>query len=129
MFVDAHAHLDKYNDLEIRDVVTSIDSEQILTVSVSVDVASFIRTELIAERSGMIIPAFGIQPSEAHRFVEELPLLQQYADRSPIIGEIGLDYRFVTDTALYPAQRRVFAWFLRIRKRAEETDQRALCRG
>lgn len=112
MFVDAHAHLDKYSDLEIRDVVTSIDREQILTVSVSGDVASFSRTERIAEQSNLIIAAFGIHPSEAHRFAEDLPLLQPYADRSLIIGEIGLDYRFVTDSALYPAQRRVFAWFL-----------------
>jgi TatD DNase family protein len=112
MFVDAHAHLDKYSDLEILDVFMSIDREQILTVSVSVDVASFSRTERIAEQSDLIIAAFGIHPSEAHRLPEDLPLLQPYADRSLVIGEIGLEYRFVTDSALYPAQQRTFAWFL-----------------
>jgi TatD DNase family protein len=112
MFVDAHAHLDKYDDQEIGHVVKTIEQERILTISVSVDEASYTRTERIAQRSELIIPAFGIHPSEAQRFADTLPRLQHYADRSPIIGEIGLDYRLVTDDTLYPAQRRVFAWFL-----------------
>jgi TatD DNase family protein len=33
--------------------------------------------------------------------------------RTPLIGEIGLDHRFVTDTSEYDAQRTVFSQFLK----------------
>lgn len=112
MYIDAHAHLDKYSDDELVGVLDTIQRQRILTLSVSVDVPSFVRTEKIAARSEMVVPCFGIHPEEAPRYVDSLAELHKLAERSPIFGEIGLDYRFVEDESLHPAQRQVFKWFL-----------------
>ena len=65
MFVDAHAHLDKYDDKRIEEVLSEIEGRRILTMSVSVDPASFLRTESIAARSHLVVPSFGIHPEQA----------------------------------------------------------------
>ncbi len=112
MFIDAHAHLDKYDAEEIPGVLDAIERLGILTLSVSVDVPSFLRTEMIAARSNLVVPAFGVQPWEAPRYVDALEDVEGLVERSPLIGEIGLDYRFVPDESQYGAQRTVFARFL-----------------
>ena len=114
MFVDAHAHLDKYDDKRIDEVLSEIEGMRILTMSVSVDPASFLRTESIAARSHLVVPSFGIHPEQAPDFVDSLSEIEELVDRSPTIGEIGLDQRFVTDTTQYGPQREVFATMLDI---------------
>ncbi len=108
MYVDAHSHLEMYSDAELAGVLKTIESQGILTLGVSIDIRSFIRTEKIAKRSDLVVPSFGIHPSEAPRYVDAIDGLDGFVQRSPMIGEIGLDYRFVTDESLYPAQRQVF---------------------
>jgi TatD DNase family protein len=112
VLIDAHAHLDKYRDDEIEDVLAAIDRERILTLSVAEDPASFSRAEAIADRSNLVIAGFGIHPSVAHEFADSLEEVCDVAGRSPYIGEIGLDYRFVTEEAHYGPQRHVFAALL-----------------
>ena len=120
MYIDAHAHLDKYDDSQIAGVVESIEREEILTLSVSVDVSSFLRNEEIAERSNLVVPGFGIHPSEAPRHQQSLDEVERHVTRSPYIGEIGLDHRFVTDESQYESQREVFDRFLGL---AQEQDK------
>lgn len=112
MFIDAHAHLDKYDDPGLDRALGQIEQSRILTFSVSVDDQSFRRSEAIAARSPLVVPAFGVHPSEATRFVQSLDELEELVWRSPLIGEIGLDHRFVTDTSQYASQRTVFSQFL-----------------
>lgn len=114
MLIDAHAHLDKYDDDEIDVVLAAIERQGILTMSVSVDVASFERAEAIAARSSLVVPGFGIHPWAAPELMDSLAGLEDLAVRSPLIGEIGLDYRFVTDAACYGPQRQVFANLLEL---------------
>ncbi|NOY55925.1 MAG: TatD family hydrolase [Actinobacteria bacterium] len=114
MYVDAHSHVDKYGDEELVEVLDTIERQRILTLGVSIDVPSFVRTEKIAARSEFVVPSFGIQPWEAPRYADSIDDLDEFAERSPMIGEIGLDYRFVTDQSLYPAQRQVFERLLRL---------------
>jgi TatD DNase family protein len=120
VFIDAHAHLDKYDDSQIAGVVESIDQERILTLSVSVDVPSFLRTEEIADRSNLIVPGFGIHPSEAPLHQHSLDEVERHLTRSPYIGEIGLDHRFVTDESQYEPQRDVFNRFLGFAKEQDK---------
>lgn len=108
MYVDAHSHLEMYTDADLVRVLKTIERERILTFGVSIDVSSFVRTEEIAKRSDFVVPSFGIHPSEAPRYVGGIDGLDEFVQRSPMIGEIGLDYRFVTDESLYPAQRQIF---------------------
>ncbi len=112
MYVDAHSHPEMYSDDELVGVLETIERHRILTLGVSIDVPSFVRTEGIATRSDLVVPSFGIHPSEASIYVDSIEDLDRFVDRSPMLGEIGLDYRFVTDESLYPAQQRVFRWML-----------------
>jgi TatD DNase family protein len=112
VLIDAHAHLDKYGDDEIEGVLAAIERERILTMSVAEDPASFSRAEAIAARSNLVMAGFGIHPSVAHEYADTMDDVCKIANRSPFIGEVGLDYRFVTDEALYTSQRNVFARLL-----------------
>jgi len=112
MLIDAHAHLDKYDDDQIDEVLAEIERRSVLTLSVSVDPASFARAEAIAAQSPLVIPSFGIHPEEAPSFVDSLASIGELVNRSPLIGEIGLDHRFVTDASQYDPQREVFAFML-----------------
>jgi TatD DNase family protein len=112
MLVDAHAHLDKYDDKQVEEVLAEVDSRRIFTMSVSVDPDSFIRAEAIAARSTLVVPSFGIQPEHAPSFVDSLIEIEELVNRSPMVGEIGLDHRLVTDSAQYGPQRRIFAFIL-----------------
>jgi TatD DNase family protein len=101
-----------FEDHEIDEVLDTIERHQIFTLSVSVDVTSFIRTEEIAKRSPLVMPGFGVHPYEAPQFAISVDDVEQYVARSPFIGEIGLDHRLVTDKDQYGAQRDMFDMFL-----------------
>jgi TatD DNase family protein len=62
------------------------------------------------------MPSFGIHPEHAPSFVRSLDEIEHLAHRSPMIGEIGLDHRFVSDVADYGPQREVFAFLLQSAK-------------
>jgi TatD DNase family protein len=108
MMIDAHAHLDKYTPAELEPVLEEIERRRIGTISVSVDPESFLEAERIARRSEHVVATFGVHPSEAPRWVDRLDATAHLMDRSPMIGEVGLDHRFVTDAAHHDAQRIVF---------------------
>ncbi len=111
MFVDAHAHLDMYGDA-LASALAEIAREPVLTVSVSMDPPSYRRNVEIGARCPWVWPAFGVHPWNAPAYADRLKDLRDDIRASPILGEIGLDYHWVEDAAQYPAQRRVFEFFL-----------------
>ncbi len=111
MWIDAHAHLDHYGEV-LPLALDEIARLHILTFSVSMDVDSYQQARAIAERSPHVLACFGIHPWEAPRFAGDLSALDPLIDSSPMLGEIGLDTVWVEDPATYPAQRRVFEYFL-----------------
>lgn len=113
MLIDAHAHLDHYDDALLPRVLAEIDRLQTLTIGVSMDPASYARTCSLARRSDLIVPTFGVHPWHAPEHVHQLDALQPLIDGSPMLGEIGLDYHWVEDRTSYPAQRAVLEFFLR----------------
>ena len=129
--IDAHVHIDEYSDVELVSVLAELAARPMLAFAVSMDPESFERTEAIADRSPWVIPAFGIHPWNAVEHVEQLGALDRYIDRAPMLGEVGLDRRFLTrppiasgaadapvtkpiadDPARYPAQLVVFEYFV-----------------
>ena len=74
--------------------------------------ASYKRAKTIAAANPLIVPLFGIHPWEAHRFANDLDSLIPFMAESPMLGEIGLDFYFMTDKSLYPQQFAVFDFFL-----------------
>jgi len=112
MLLDAHTHLDHYDDAMLDAALDEITAQHILTVAVTIDPPSYARACEIAARSPFILPCFGIHPWEAHRFAHDLDALQTLIAASPLIGEIGLDYLWDENPAHYPDQRAVFAHLL-----------------
>jgi TatD DNase family protein len=119
MFVDAHAHMDRYTD-GLAEALRQTDEHRILTLSVSMDVESYAKGIEIARSSRYVIPTFGIHPWEAHRYCDRLGEIEPYLKASPLIGEAGLDFHWVEDKSRYPCQIAVFehqcAWARRLSK-------------
>ncbi|MGZ8427660.1 MAG: TatD family hydrolase [Candidatus Binatia bacterium] len=111
MLIDAHVHLDKYGALLDR-ALQEIAEQQIFTVATAMDLPSYLELQKIGERSELVLPTFGIHPRRAAEYADRLPELSRYIERSPAIGEIGLDLHWVKDTTTYPAQRKVLEYFI-----------------
>lgn len=111
MLIDAHVHLDKYGDL-LDQALQQIETERIFTVATAMDIPSYLELQRIAERSDLVLPTFGIHPRRAAEYVERLSEIGRYIETSPGIGEIGLDFHWVEDSATYPAQRKVLEYFI-----------------
>jgi len=112
MYVDAHAHLDKY-DAELPEILDDIESNEIFTVSVSMNPESYVRSRKIAEESQWVVTSFGVHPWDAPQFRNRLESLDPLIESSPMLGEIGLDYHFVTEPEKHVIQREVFKYFVR----------------
>lgn len=111
MLIDAHAHLDKYGE-ELNAALAEIDGRGIFTIAVAMDVPSYERSLEIGDRCDLVLPTFGVHPRRAPDYADRLRELGPFIERSPAIGEIGLDFHWVKDYSQYPAQRRVFEYFL-----------------
>jgi TatD DNase family protein len=111
MLIDAHAHIDKYG-AELDAALGEIDERRILTWAVAMDVPSYRRTLEIAEKCAWVRPTFGVHPNRAPEYADDLKALAPWIERSPALGEIGLDFHWVKDAAHYPAQKKVLEYFL-----------------
>jgi len=111
MFIDAHAHMDRYEDT--RQALREIVEHRIFTVSNSMDLNSYRRNQKIAQMSELVLPIFGVHPWHAPEYVDRLSELDRTIEQSPMLGEIGLDHHFVKDSSQYEAQLRVLDYFLR----------------
>jgi TatD DNase family protein len=120
VLIDAHTHLDKYGDDDMPAVLACLEQERILTVSVAVDPESFHAAERIAARSDLALATFGVHPWQAPEWADRLEEVDGLVERSPMVGEIGLDHRFVDNRSLYGLQHMVFCHLV---KRAVEQDK------
>jgi TatD DNase family protein len=111
MLIDAHAHLDRYEDA-LESALEEITQHSIFTISNSMDLPSYRRNLEIGEMCDLVLPTFGVHPWNASAYADRLEDLSEAIEQSPILGEIGLDYHFVDDASQYPAQRKVFEFFL-----------------
>lgn len=117
ILIDAHAHLNLYLQSkrfgkDIDSVLKSIEKDKILIISNSMDITSYKINKKIAGKCKYVIPAFGIHPWNAPRYVNKLKLIGKLIEENKFIGEIGLDYFFVKDKTRYAAQRKLFKFFL-----------------
>jgi len=111
MLIDAHAHLDRYEDA-LEPALGEITQHSIFTISNSMDLPSYRRNLEIGEMCDLVLPTFGVHPWNAPEYADRLEDLEEAIEQSPILGEIGLDYYFVDDASQYPAQRKVLEFFL-----------------
>ena len=111
MLIDAHAHLDHYD--EPQEALARIERRRILTLANSMDPASYERNLALAEGCPFVLPSFGIHPRRAPEHVDHLADLSSLIERSPMLGELGLDFHWVRDRDTYPHQIRVFEFLVR----------------
>src|SRR5918993_2639891 len=110
MLIDAHVHLDKYGDL-LDEALKEIESERIFTFATAMDLPSYRELQQIGQRSALVLPTFGIHPRRAPQYADGLSELGPYIERTPAIGEIGLDFHWVKNSSEYPAQLKVLEYF------------------
>ena len=111
MLIDAHAHLDRYDD-KLDSALKEINHHKIFTLNNSMDIPSYRQNLEIAERCKFTLPCFGVHPWNAPEYVDHLEDLRNFIEQSPLLGEIGLDYHSAEDAHQFPAQRKVFEFFL-----------------
>lgn len=116
MLIDAHSHLDRYLlkrfGNSINPTLQQIEEHKILTISNSMDLTSYKTNCRIAKKSTYVVPAFGIHPWNASKYVNKTELIKKLIIKTDILGEIGLDYYYVKDKCRYAAQRKILSLFL-----------------
>ena len=119
LLIDAHVHLDGYGqtiDVALKQIV----EQNIFSIGNSMDLPSWERNLEIGRRCGLVLPTFGVHPWHAAFYADRLKDIEAAVDETPMIGEIGLDYHWVKVSSQYPAQRRVFEFFLAAAKKQEK---------
>jgi TatD DNase family protein len=111
MLIDAHVHMDKYG-ADLNQALQEIRTYHIFTIAVAMDVPSYKRSLEIGDECGLVLPTFGVHPRRAPEYVDRLNELSPFIERSPAIGEIGLDFHWVKESFQYPAQLKVLEYFL-----------------
>lgn len=123
MLVDAHSHLDRYDlvgEEALQRALSEIEEHQILTISNSMDPASYQRNVVIGQMCDWVLPTFGVHPWNAPQYAHRLEELDQAIEQSPMLGEIGLDCYFIEDASAYPDQKRVFEYLLAAAKQQDK---------
>lgn len=117
-YSDVHCHLPV--NFFYRQIGTLMDQYQHsgihLIVSISQEYKETERSlELATKFPEKIIPAMGIHPWKAHKKLQELEVFEELLRQNPnirVLGEVGLDYHFITQRERYASQRVVFEYFL-----------------
>lgn len=111
-YVDFHTHLDWYNQDEL---MLQLEKFSGIIVAASVDAGSFLKNQRISEAASKfncrIIPTVGIHPKNAAEAPENLSVYDEFCKKSPLIGEIGMDFCWYKD-ASPEKQEQVFRYFL-----------------
>lgn len=113
-FVDFHTHLDWYDQEELFGQLAEFSGT---IVSASENHESFIKNLKIAEdikkvnNSVKIIPTCGIHPKNADKEINNLSKYQVLCEKSPVIGEIGMDFCWYKNASA-EIQETVFRYFL-----------------
>jgi len=112
MYIDAHAHLEKY-DSQLSQAIEEIERHEIFTIGVTMDPEGYARSRAIDKQTDLCVSTFGVHPWNAPAYHSQLEALQPLIDASPMVGEIGLDYHFVAEPENHALQRDVFWYFVR----------------
>ncbi|MFX0174404.1 MAG: TatD family hydrolase [Candidatus Hodarchaeota archaeon] len=84
-------------------------------ISVSQTFNESLRSLELAKKYNEIIPAIGISPWKAHKREHELEEFKKLITERKtirILGEIGLDYHFISQHDFYSIQQRILDFFL-----------------
>lgn len=128
-YIDIHCHLpDNYFFKDINTHITQWCQQGLMyVVSVSQDYRESLRSiELSKKYPDMVIPTIGIHPWKAHKKHSELKHFDQLLSENKeirILGEIGLDFHFISQKKRHPYQKKVLDFFF---DQAEKRDLRVM---
>jgi len=112
-FIDAHAHMDKFEDPEAT-VSAAKAAGCIAIVASGYNHDANVKSVLLASKfSNYIFPVIGIAPSVAmdmgeKEFAEAFKYVEEHAHKCVAIGEIGLDFHWPTKTEQIEREHRAF---------------------
>ncbi|MEO2218736.1 Qat anti-phage system TatD family nuclease QatD [Chromobacterium vaccinii] len=87
--IDFHCHLDLYPDPHA--VVKECVNRGLYVLSVTTTPSAWAGTAGLAPEATRIRTALGLHPQLAHERKRELPLFEQFIEKTRYVGEIGLD--------------------------------------
>lgn len=111
--VDVHCHVDHFADPFYLMAKAAVENVKI--VAVGMDLHSTRANFLFSEYFESIIPSAGLHPESAPDYLEKhgkMEPLFAYIDRTPFVGEIGLDYYFVKNKKKHQKQQEAFGQIL-----------------
>ncbi|MFX1515465.1 MAG: TatD family hydrolase [Promethearchaeota archaeon] len=128
-YIDIHCHLpDNYFFKNIHTYILQWSQQGLMyIVSVSQDYKESLQSiELSKKYPDMVIPAIGIHPWKAHKKYGEIQLFENLLSENReilILGEIGLDFHFISQEERYPYQKRILDFFF---QQAEKRNLRIM---
>ncbi|BFI73093.1 deoxyribonuclease [Nanoarchaeota archaeon] len=114
--IDAHCHLYKFSNLEIKRILNKYNND-IIILSVSEDIESSIKNLTLGKLYENIIPTIGIHPWNIENVREkDIEILEKIVkdEKIKILGEVGLDKKFKPET--FDKQKEFFEKILNIAK-------------
>ncbi|MDO5301237.1 MAG: TatD family hydrolase [Tissierellia bacterium] len=109
MYVNAHDHFELYEDL-LRGLEV-IHRQEIATLAVSMDLQGYRKLKAAYGHDPLIKIGLGIHPWKVTGESSLAPL-EEELKTCDFIGEIGMDFFWAEEEALYPKQREIFEAFL-----------------
>jgi TatD DNase family protein len=88
-FVDFHAHLDLYPDLETA--IRTCEIAKTATLAVTTTPQAFARNKELAKGSAFVRVALGLHPQLVADRASEMALFEQLLPQTRYVGEVGLD--------------------------------------
>lgn len=88
--VDAHCHIDRFDDPEA--VAAEAERQRVHTIAVTNLPSSYTRLETMLEGLSFVRPAVGFHPQQVSRYPFQISRMLQLLERARFVGEIGLDY-------------------------------------
>lgn len=128
-YIDIHCHLpDNYFFKDINTHISQWSQKGLIyVVSVSQDYKESLRSiDLSKKYPNMVIPTIGIHPWKAHKKHSEINYFEQLLSENKeisILGEIGLDFHFISQKERYLYQKKVLDFFF---EQAEKRDLRVM---
>lgn len=119
MYIDAHNHLDFYGD-KLYKAIKIINKNKIQTLACSTDEESYLFAKKLSKDNPFIIPCFGIHPWKADENFRNLDRFEKFIIKTPIVGEIGLDFHWVLEKEKYPYQLKVLRFFFEKAKKYDK---------
>lgn len=116
-YVDFHAHLDLYPDLQ--QAIRSCDSRKTATLAVTTTPLAFKRNHELASFSKFVRVGLGLHPQLVEQRYGEIELFEKLLPQTRYVGEVGLDAgpRFYRSL---DAQKEVFERVLRLCARSKD---------